>query len=158
MRKDIRMFRISALPIEPFAPLFSLDDAALAERQARRVVADSASPCRVSLTDAGPGDTLILADYEHQDADTPFRASHAIYVREGAVQALPEANEVPEQLRKRILSLRGFDAEGMMLAADLADGLVLEDGIAALFADPAVAYIHLHFAKQGCYAARADRA
>ncbi len=152
------MFRISALPMEPFAPLFNFDEMTLAEHQTRRVIADGAAPCRVSLTDARPGDTLILTHYEHQRADTPFRAGHAIYVREGAVQAQPDADEVPEQLRKRILSLRGFDAEGMMLAADLADGTMLEDGIAALFADPAVAYIHLHFAKQGCYAARVDRA
>lgn len=152
------MFRISALPIKPFAPLFALDEPALAERQARRIIADGPAPCRVSLTDAGPGDTLILTNYEHQRADTPFRASHAIYVREGAVQAHPQAGEVPEQLRLRMLSLRGFDAEGMMRAADLADGPALEDGIAALFIDPAVVYIHLHFAKQGCYAARVDRA
>ena len=151
-------FQISALPAEPFAALFAMSDAALAERQTRRVIAERGAPCRVSLTDAQGGETLILTHYEHQRADTPFRASHAIYVREGAIRANPAVDAVPDQLRRRTLSLRGFDDEGMMRAADLTEGAALEDGIAALFADPAIAYIHLHFAKHGCYAARVDRA
>jgi Protein of unknown function (DUF1203) len=151
-------FQIHALSSEPFAPLFAMSDASLAERQTRRVVADRGAPCRVSLRDAEPGETLLLTHFEHQSANTPFRASHAIYVRERAVQAYPEIGEVPDQLRGRIMSLRGFDAAGMMLVADLADGVALEEGIAAIFADPSVDYVHLHFAKQGCYAARVMRA
>jgi hypothetical protein len=152
-------FRISALPLAPFAPLFALDDAALAARGARRMIADKTPgfPCRVSLEDAQPGETLILTHWEHQRADTPFRASHALYVREGAVEAHPEAGEVPALLRLRTLSLRGFDDGGMLIAADLAEGHALEPALASMLAAPAVAYVHLHYAKPGCYAARADR-
>ena len=76
-------FRITGLPAEQFQSLFAMSDAELAQRQARRVTADGPGyPCRVSLTDAAPGDELILLHYQHQDADTPFRASHAIYVRD----------------------------------------------------------------------------
>ena len=153
-------FRIAALPRDTFAPLFTLPDDALAARQARRVVAQAGGgyPCRVSLRDAEPGETLLLVHHEHQSADTPFRASHAIYVRESATEAHPVPGDVPDLFRSRLLSLRGFDAEGMMQDADVVDGRALEPAIAAMFAEPMVAYIHLHYAKPGCYAARVDRA
>jgi Protein of unknown function (DUF1203) len=151
-------FRIKALPLERFTHLFALDDAALAERGARRIVSDGGAPCRVSLEDAGPGERLILTHFEHHAVDTPFRASHAIFVREGARQAVLSPGEVPAMLRTRMLSVRAFDTDGMMLDADVTDGGAVEGTIARLLGDPAVDYIHLHFAKQGCYAARVVRA
>src|SRR5437588_360549 len=86
-------FIVSALPAEPFRPLFGLSDEVLAERGVirRTVDAKPGFPCRVSLEDAEPGETVLLLNYEHQSADTPFRASHAIYVREGG----PEADLFP---------------------------------------------------------------
>lgn len=153
-------FRISALPLAPFVPLFTLDAEALAARGARRVIADRTPgfPCRVSLVDAAPGETLILTHWQHQPADTPFRASHALYVRESAVEARPDPGAVPELLRRRTLSLRGFDAAGMLVSADLTEGTALEPALETMLAAPEVAYVHLHYAKPGCYAARADRA
>lgn len=152
-------FRIQGLPPEPFAPLFALTDAELARRRAMRVAvtARHAFPCRVSLSDAEPGQEVILLHYEHHPVDTPFRASHAIYVREGE-QLYDTVGQVPAMLRRRLLSLRGFDAAGMLRDAEVIDGGILQDGINKLFEDPAVAYLHLHFARQGCYAARVVRA
>ena len=152
-------FRITGLPAEPFDELFSLSDEALAERRAMRVVADQPHgyPCRISLTDAQPGQALILLHYEHQPADSPFRASHAIYIREGERQ-YDRVDEVPDQLRRRLLSVRGFDARGMLRDADVAQGTALEPLVERLFADAQVAYLHIHMARPGCYAARVDRA
>lgn len=152
-------FQISALPYAPFAPLFAADHAALAAARARILTAEAGvgMPCRVSLTDATPGERVLLVHHLHHDTDTPFRASHALYVREGAEAATPTAGEVPEQLRRRLLSARAFDADGMMIAADVAEGAVIEPVIDRLFAMPQTAFIHLHFARQGCYAARVDR-
>jgi len=152
-------FTVSSLPIEPFAPLFALDDAALAERGAMRVVADArfAFPCRVTLDDAEPGERLILLNYEHQAADTPFRSTYAIYVREAAAGATATADALPPALRRRLLSLRGFDAAGMLRDADVVEGAVAEPVIERMLADPAIAYLHAHYAKPGCYAARIDR-
>ncbi len=151
-------FRISGLPAETFQYLFALGDEALKRHGARRRVAETSGyPCRVSLTDAAVGDEVILVNYEHQDADTPYRARHAIYVRQGE-RRYDKVGEVPEQLRKRLLSVRAFDAEGMMVDADVIEGRLLEDLIGRLFANDAVAYLHLHFARPGCYAARVDRA
>ncbi|WP_114238173.1 DUF1203 domain-containing protein [Dyella sp. C9] len=151
-------FRISGLHAAQFAELFQLSDEALAGRRAMRVVADHAHgyPCRISLTDAEPGQELILLNYQHQDADTPYRASHAIYIREGE-QRYDEVDAVPEQLRRRLLSVRAFDGAGMLRDADVTAGTELEPLIERMLANQEVAYLHIHMARHGCYAARVDR-
>ena len=152
-------FRIHALDPAPFAPLFALSDEALRERGACRVVAETSPgyPCRVSLADARPGETLLLTRFEHQPADTPYRASHAIFVREDATRAEPEIDEVPDALASRLLSLRAFDARHFLVAADVVEGHALGPRLEAMLDDSRVGYVHLHHAKQGCYAARVTR-
>jgi hypothetical protein len=153
-------FQISALQAAAFEPLFGLTDEELAARGAVRKIADRnpGFPCRVSLADAGVGETVLLLNYEHQPANSPYRATHAIFVREGAEEAHPRKDEVPEQLRSRLLSVRAFDERGMMLDADVVEGRSLEPIIERMLADASVGYLHLHNAKPGCYAARVDRA
>ncbi|MCC7248512.1 MAG: DUF1203 domain-containing protein [Lysobacter sp.] len=153
-------FRIHALPIEPFSPLLALPDEDLRARDIRRVVADGRPvyPCRVSLQDAVEGERLLLLPHAHHVVETPYRASGPIYVREDAIQARPAANEVPELMRSRLLSLRAYDARGMMVWADVAPGTELEPAIDALVAHERTAYLHLHYAKPGCYACRVERA
>ena len=102
--------------------------------------------------------TSFLVNHEHQTADTPYRASHAVFVRHTADEVMLNADETPAMLRSRVLSLRAFDQGGMMVMTDLADGNVLEKAIGKMFQNASVAYIHIHFAGAGCYAARADRA
>ncbi len=152
-------FRITGLPVETFAPLFALSDEELSARQAVRRVVDepNAFPCRISLTDAEPGDTVLLTHYEHHAVDSPFRASFAVYVREDE-ETFDAVDEVPEQLRRRLLSVRAFDRAGMLVNADVVDGKKLEGAIDSLFADPRASYLHVHFAKPGCYAAKVERA
>jgi hypothetical protein len=152
-------FRITGLPSTEFADLFSLSAEALRARRAVRQVADArlSYPCRVSLTDAELGQEVVLVHYEHQRADTPYRSSHAIYVRQGE-ETYDAVDAVPDQLRRRMLSLRAFDESGMIVGADLVDGRGVEGSIATLLADPRAAYLHAHFAKFGCYAARIARA
>ena len=152
-------FRIRGLPAEQFAPLFSMSDADLAAEGALRRTADARDPgypCRISLTDSHPGDELILVNYEHHAVDSPYRMRFAIYVRSGE-ETFDAVDTIPEQLRKRILALRAFDADAMMIGHTLADGKELEAAIENLFADERVAYLHVHFASPGCYAARVDR-
>ncbi len=153
-------FQIHALPAEPFRELFAMSDTDLRARNARRmtVAAKPGSPCRVSLADAEVGETVILLHYEHQTAASPYRAGHAIFVREGVEQARPAANEVPEVLRSRLISLRQFDEEGMMIDADVLDGEKLREALDTAFADARTSYVHLHNAKPGCFAARVTRA
>lgn len=152
-------FRITGLAPDLFSELFGLTDSQLKTRNAVRVIAqeNGGYPCRISLCDAAPGEELILTHYQHHYVDSPFRASHAIYVRPGREQ-FDRIDTVPEQLRTRLLSLRAFDANAMLVDADVVDGKALEPLIQRLFADQRAAYLHIHFAKPGCYAARVDRA
>jgi Protein of unknown function (DUF1203) len=153
-------FRIRGLPAEPFAPLFTLNDEALAERGAvRRIADDSAAgyPCRISLTDATPGDELILTNYEHHAVASPYRMRFAIYVRRGE-ETFDQIDTVPEQLRKRTLAVRAFDADAMMVGRELVEGVGLEAAFARQFGNQRAAYLHIHFAAAGCYAAHVERA
>jgi hypothetical protein len=153
-------FRIRGLPAERFAPLFALSDQELAQQGAVRRIADARNPgypCRVSLTDSEPGDELILVNYEHHPVDSPYRMRFAIFVRKGD-ETFDAVDTVPEQLRKRTLAVRAFDAEAMMVGFELIEGAKVEEAIARLFADPRATYLHVHFAAPGCYAARVDRA
>jgi hypothetical protein len=153
-------FQISGLPVAPFAHLFGLSDAELAAHAALRQTADKSPgfPCRVSLRDAEPGETLLLLNYEHLSVATPYRSRYAIFVREHAEEAKVAVGEVPDVLRRRLLSLRAFDRRGMLLDADVADGREIEPIIERMLDQPEVEYLHAHNAKPGCFAARVDRA
>jgi Protein of unknown function (DUF1203) len=152
-------FCIRGLPSEQFAHLFDLSDEELASRGAIRRVADNRAPgypCRVSLTDSREGDELLLVNYEHHDVQSPYRMRFAIYVRKGE-ESYHAINEVPEQLRIRTLAVRAFDNLGMMIGWELVDGKDLEAAIERLLANSQSAYLHIHYAAPGCYAARVER-
>ena len=153
-------FRITGLDPAPFRHLYGLADALLTEQGVQRVIADARPgfPDRVELRDAEPGESLLLLNYTHQPADTPYRSSHAIFVREGAERAYDGVDVVPEPLRTRMISLRAFDAGHVMVGADLAQGGALDGVITRFLSDPHVTYLQAHYATRGCYAARVERA
>jgi len=152
-------FQIHALPAAKFRPLFALSERELVKALATRMVVDSnpGYPCRISLVDADIGETVILVNYQHQSGDSPYRASHAIFVRENSEQAFPGVGVVPQVLETRLISIRAFDEKHHMLNADIVDGLSLTDSIPPLLQDSRVSYLHLHNAKRGCFAARVTR-
>ena len=153
-------FQLHGLDAGPFAPLFELDDAALAARGMRRRRADAefGYPCRVSLRDALPGEQLLLLPFEHHAVDSPYRALGPIYVRRAAQPAQLAPGEVPTYVTRRLISLRAYDRGGMMLAADVIDGAAVGSQLEKFFEDAAIAYVHLHNARPGCYSCRAERA
>lgn len=153
-------FRIRGLPPATFDHLFDLTDDALARLGIERQIVDShpGFPDRITLEDIPVGENVLVLNYEHQPAPTPFRASHAIYVRERAADGFDAVNRVPPALASRLISLRAFDAGHRMIDADISEGGALPGLIRRLFEDPRAAYLHAHYAKRGCYAARVDRA
>lgn len=153
-------FRIQGLDAAPFQPLFALTDVALAEQGVHRCIADVSPgyPDRIELRDAEPGESLLLLNYTHQPANTPYRASHAIFVLESATQRFDREGEIPPALRRRLLSLRAFDGEHLLVDAEVVHGREVEPVIERLLENPRVQYLHAHYAKPGCYAARIDRA
>ncbi|MBT2188480.1 DUF1203 domain-containing protein [Sphingobium nicotianae] len=152
-------YRISGLPMLPFAPLFDLSDDALADRCAVRVTADAdrGFPCRVSLVDADKGDALILLNHVSHDVATPYRTAYAIYVRAAARAPEPYVDRTPPVFDGRQLSLRGFDRDGMLRGALIAPPDEADGVIRTLLDRDEIAYIHAHNAAHGCFAARIDR-
>jgi len=146
--------------MDEFRHLVGADEALLTGLGVQRVVADAKPgfPCRVSLQDADIGESLLLLNYEHLPVDSPYRSRHAIFVRERAVRATPAIGEVPELLRRRLLSIRAFGQGDNMIDAEVVAGddayLVFD----RMLADPAIRYLHVHNAARGCFAARVDRA
>jgi hypothetical protein len=152
-------YRILGLHPAQFDAIRHQPDDFLKAQYAARQVADASHtfPCRISLTDAAPGDTLILMNHEHLQADSPYRSRHAIYINEHSLEQARFDNCVPAQLERRLLSVRGFDGANMMLDAEVVDGKALEAEIARQFSNPAIAFLHVHFVRRGCYAARVER-
>lgn len=153
-------YRVHGLSAAPFRHLFGLDEAALVAAGARRYTVDATPgfPDRIELRDMVPGETAILLNHVHEPRDTPFRASHAIFVRESATDIAPIADRLPEMLGRRPLSIRAFDAEGMMVDAALVDGAVAEPEVRRLLARADTDMLHVHAATRGCYLARITRA
>jgi hypothetical protein len=153
-------FRVKGLPPDHFQSLFGLSDAELAQRGALRRIVDRnpGYPDRIELRDAEVGERVLLVNYTHLPVETPFRSSYAIYVREGARSQYDRVDEIPEQFRSRVLSLRAFDNDDMLNHADIVEGGMVESLIARMLSNPETAYIHVHYAKYGCFAARIDRA
>ena len=152
-------FRITGLDPAPFKPLFDLTDEALAAHGGLRVVAaDPQMPCRVSMAHASVGEELLLLNHAHQTANTPYRATHAIYVRRLADRAFDAVDTVPEVMASRLLAVRAFDARHMMIDADVTDGREAAALIERLLANPQACYLQAHYARRGCYAGRIERA
>jgi hypothetical protein len=153
-------FRITGIDPALYRDYFALDDRALARRFAQRriVEAKPGAPCRVSLEDAEPGEEVLLVNHEHLPVDSPYRSRHAIYVRAAATRAYDRVNEVPPALATRLLAVRAFDARHMMIDCDLSEGPGIAPLIRRLLGLPGAAYLHVHFARAGCFAARVVRA
>lgn len=153
-------FQIHALRPQDFQHLFALTDDDLTRHNARRVRVSTnpGFPCRISLEDANIGEKVILTHYEHLPESSPYKASHAIFIRDGVEQAFSEPGVIPISISLRLISVRAFDLGHNIINADVVKGTDLAPSINNMFADEAVSYIHLHNAKPGCYAAKVTRA
>ena len=153
-------FQIHSLPREAFEKYFDMSDEQLSQHKAVRSFVQECpgTPCRISLEDAKVGEEVILVNYQHQDADSPYQSSHAVFVRCNGTNRVLERGEIPDFFRSRQISVRPFDADGMMNEPDVVEGTDLETSINQAFKNPKTAYIHLHFAKPGCFASKVTRA
>ena len=152
-------FRITGLDAQPFRRFYGLSAEALALHGVRRVTVDQSPgfPDRIELRDLEIGEKALLLNYMHQPADSPYRSSHAVFIREGAEVTTDLIDEVPDVVRRRLISLRAFSWDGNMLDADVMEGKEIEKTINRFFENTDVAYLHAHYAKYGCFAARVTR-
>jgi hypothetical protein len=148
------MTRISVRPLP--APLPALEADGITSHA---VIADEphSYPCRRCLRDAEPGEQMLLLSYDPFTGDSPYRQPGPIYVH--LDPCAPDAgDEVPEQLTRRLLSVRAFDRAHLMREAVVVPGVELAPAAETLLDDTGTAYLHVHNAAAGCFAARIDRA
>lgn len=146
-------FRVRGLDPADFSHLYGLPDKELRTLGVGRYVADAKPgfPDRVEMRDAEPGEQLLLLNFEHLPMDSPYRSSHAIFVREGAEIQYDEVDTVPQVMACRQLSVRAFDTQGMMQDARLISGVDAAETFEALLSQEATAFLHVHNAIRGCY-------
>jgi hypothetical protein len=121
-----------------------------------RVVADEPGsyPCRRCLRDADVGETMVLLGYDPFLGASPYSGRGPIYVHER--DCAPFAGEgLPRQLTRRLLSVRAYDDRHMLVGADVTEGGRLAEVAERLLGGEA-AYLHVHNARPGCFAARID--
>ena len=152
-------YRITGIDPAPYRQLYGLSDDELAGRGVVRMIVDEkpSFPCRVSLTDRDLGESMLLVNHLSHDVANPYRASHAIFVTEGAEEPAEFVDEVPPVFGPRVMSLRGFDKDGMMVDAILTEPGEAEAGIRELFDNPEIETIHAHNAGRGCFSAKIER-
>ena len=153
-------YKISGLEPSQFHHLIGLGDDELATHGAVRMTADAKPgfPCRITLDDADPGDRLLLVNHCSHGGDNPYRATHAIFVSESATEVAVYEDKIPPALDRRILSLRAFDRDGMMVDAALVQPGEADETVRRLLTNEAVDHIDAHNAIRGCFAARVERA
>jgi len=152
-------FCIRGLDAQIFAPLFLLNEEGLNAIGAKRVHAHEADayPCRISLTRVEEGEELLLLNHVHQPTPTsPYRATGPIFVSRSGRTGLYR-DELPPALRDRLLSLRAYDREALIVDAEVGEGDEVLRLVERFFADPQVVHIDAHFARRGCFAARIER-
>jgi hypothetical protein len=151
-------FRITGLDAAQFEHLFGLSDAELAARQIVRHVADGPGfPCRITLEDAKPGEALLLLNHRHQPCTTPYASEGPIFVSERRAPTGEWIDEIPDQFKARLISLRAYDRNNMMIDADVTAGKDLKPLIERFLANNETAYLHAHFARRGCFAGKIER-
>jgi hypothetical protein len=153
-------YRITGLPTAEFANLQQASNDELVRRgvELRLVDEPHSVPCRISLQDAEVGEEVLLLTFRHQAVASPYAASGPIFIRRAATRTFDAINVIPDQQRRRLLSVRAYDNRDYLVDAEVSAGTEVDALIARLFADPRVAYLHLHNARPGCYACRVDRA
>tara|TARA_R110000765_G_scaffold201722_1_gene307137 strand:- start:167 stop:673 length:507 start_codon:yes stop_codon:yes gene_type:complete len=134
-------------------------DAELSSLGAVRMIATSRPgfPCRISLEDADVGEEVILFHHTSHDVDTPYRNCYAIFVRTGLSAAAQYIDAVPPVFDGRNLAMRAFGEDAMLKTASLASPGEADRVIRQLFELDEVAYIDVHNAAYGCFAARVKR-
>jgi hypothetical protein len=155
----MQSFQLVAINSQPFEHLFDLSDDQLKAMGVMRCFAteNPGFPCRVSLEDADVGEELLLIPYEHHPVLSPYRASGPIFIRRGVKPKYLPVGEVPDYVTRRLISVRAYNGEHMMVTATVCEGIAVAAEIERIFADSKVAYIQLHNAKQGCFSCQVNR-
>lgn len=133
------------------------------ELMAKKQVPETPVPCRRCLQDSQIGEEMILMSYDPWLGDSPYRCASPIYLHSDLNPCAPSTIDqspggmMPEQQRKRLLSVRAYGDDHMIEGFDVVDGNDLIECCERLFKVDAAKYCHVHYAAPGCFAVRVDK-
>jgi len=120
------------------------------------VVSDGSYPCRRCLTRAAAGEHMLLLSYDPFTQHSPYAGPGPVYIHtEPCQRHRGAAGAMPAQVAGSLLSLRGYDERAMLVDADVVEAAQACARVRTLLDDGA-AFVHVHFARPGCFAFRVD--
>ena len=119
---------------------------------------DAPFPVRCCLHDATAEEGVLLLSIQPRSGDSPYAAPGPVYIHRDRCDGYSPKGAVPQILRGRTLSLRGYTDEHMITGTAVVAGDDVETAAPQLLAVPGTAYLFVHFAGPGCYACRIDPA
>ncbi|KAL4874234.1 hypothetical protein BJY04DRAFT_225248 [Aspergillus karnatakaensis] len=117
---------------------------------------ESSYPCRRCLHDGKTGEEILLISYNPFLGSSPYTGPGPIFVHRECTRYECDGS-VPEQQARRLLSVRAYDPEHMMVDMGVVQGRELKGKVVEIFTNDKVEYIHIHYAGAGCFAVRVDR-
>lgn len=116
-------------------------------------------PCRRCLQDAIPGEVVVLRGYDPfpENSISPYRGSGPIFVHAHECKTF-DGSKIPERQLRRMMSVRAYNKDDIMVAAKITKGDELEEVAGRMLADEKAGYINVHNALPGCFAFRIERA
>lgn len=124
------------------------------------VISDEGFPCRRCLQDGTPGETMLLLPYNpfpSIPSPSPYAGPGPIYVHREPCTPYQCDGSVPDQQRRRLLAVRAYDKDHMMVDCAVVQGTELKGKAGELLGGDGVSFLHVHYAGPGCFAVRIDR-
>jgi hypothetical protein len=109
------------------------------------------APCRVCLRTSKEPEELILLSYQPLVDTNPYAEVGPIFIHAHGCEPYSEVETFPEDFSGRRLILRAYSNDGRILDAIVAEPGTAPEGAAALFANPAVAEIHVRHESYTCF-------
>ncbi|KAA8649442.1 hypothetical protein EYZ11_008125 [Aspergillus tanneri] len=122
----------------------------------KTVDAANGFPCRRCLRDGKIGEEILLVSYDPFLGVSPYTGPGPIYVHRDCERY--ECNgTVADQQRRRLLAVRGYSKDHMLMDFVVTQGSELAEKAEGLFQNKDVGYLHAYYAGPGCFAVRIDR-
>jgi Protein of unknown function (DUF1203) len=120
---------------------------------------DRTYPCRHCLREASGRTGMLLFSYQTPKPRSVYGQPTAIFLCANPCDRFDGPDSIPDIVRNRLVSLRAFRRDGMMIydANEIVDG-DYDGAVRKIFARDEVAFINAHTAKAGCMLCHIERA
>jgi hypothetical protein len=115
------------------------------------------APCRHCLRITQSGERLVVFAYCPFENSGPYAEVGPVFVHADRCESYDDHDRFPEDFRPRVLTMRGYNEDGLIETAELSGASNPEASIEHLFSNERVRFIHVRNPAWGCYDFRVDR-